>query len=172
MKVNYNNESISIYKLGQLSGCPLTSLYRAYHSGLRCGDAIVKEARKNLVEHEGKWISKSKLCSITQSELRKVQRRLKAGVSVNDAVVDKKDRRGATKSAKLSPSDALNIYASLFWKEKTQTQIASEFGVHCSTISDIWRHKRWGWLTAPLRYSLEQTKQQSELNPPNAGIKK
>jgi len=160
MKVIYNNESISIYKLGQLSGCPLSTLYRAYHSGLRCGNEIIKEARKHLVEHEGKWISKNKLCTITQVNFGKVQRRLKAGVSVKDAVGDKKDRRGTTKSAKLSPSDVLNIYASLFWKEKTQTQLASEFGVHCSTISDIWRHKRWGWLTAPLRYNLEQTNQQ------------
>lgn len=155
MKVEYQGERVSIYRLGQLSGCPLTSLYRGYHNGLRTGEELVSEAQKHLVEYKGKLITKNKLCAITKSDYRSVGRRLKAGVATEDAVTDLVDRRGATKSAKLSPSEVLNIYVALFRKEKSQGLIATELGIHQSTVSDIWRHKRWGWLTAPLRHELE-----------------
>lgn len=155
MIVEYQGKLVSIYRLGQLSGCPLTSLYRAYHNGIRSGDELVSNVQKHLVEYKGKLITTRKLCKFTKSNYRSVQRRLKAGIAMDDAVVDLVDRRGATKSAKLSPSEVLNIYVVLFKKEKSQVLIAAEFGVHQSTVSDIWRHKRWGWLTAPLRYELE-----------------
>ncbi|AZS26265.1 hypothetical protein [Vibrio anguillarum] len=157
MKIEYQGEMISIYKLAKLSGCALTSLYRAYHLGIRSGDELVAEARKHLVEYNGEFITTRKLCSLTQSDYRKVKRRLNAGVTADNATLDRIDRRGATKAAKLSPSEVLNIYVWLFRKEKTQGVIATEFDIHPSTVSDIWRHKRWGWLTAPLRYELELT---------------
>lgn len=155
MKVEYQGEWVSIYRLGKLSGCPLTSLYRAYHNGLCTGEEMVAEVQKHLVEYKGKLVTTRKLCLLTKSDYRSVQRRLKAGVSTDDAVADLVDRRGCTKSAKLSPSDVLTIYVSLFSKSKSQGLIATEFGIHQSTVSDIWRHKRWGWLTAPLRHELE-----------------
>lgn len=155
MKVQYQGELISIYKLGKLSGCPLTSLYKAYHNGLRSGDELVAEAQKHLIEYNGKLITTRCLCSLTDSNYGRIRRRLKAGIAADDAVTDLVDRRGTTKLAKLSPSDVLQIYKSLFKKEKSQVLIASEFGVHQATVSDIWRHKRWGWLTSPLRHELE-----------------
>lgn len=155
MRVEYQGEQVSIYELGKLSGCPLTSLYRAYHKGLRTGEALVTEAQKHLIEYKGKLITIRKFCLITRSDYRSVRRRLKAGLSLEAAAADLVDRRGATKSAKLSPSNVLSIYVSLFRKEKSQGLIAIEFGIHQSTVSDIWRHKRWGWLTAPLRHELE-----------------
>ena len=161
MKVEYRGELVSIYRLGKLSGCPLTTLYRAYHKGLRTGEELVVEARKHLIEYKGELITTRKLCLITKSDYRSVKRRLKAGVATEKAVADLIDRRGgASKVSKLSPSDVLYIYATLFKKEKTQRLLAIEFGIHQSTVSDIWRHKRWDWLTAPLRYELELGKNQ------------
>lgn len=157
MIVNYQGKQVSIYRLGKLSGCPLTTLYRAYHKGLRTGESLISEAQKHLVEYEGQLITVKKLCSITNSDYRAVLRRVKAGVDPQSAVLDKVDRRGSTKAAKLTPSDVLGIYVTLFRKEKSQRVIASEFGIDQSTVSDIWRHKRWGWLTAPLRHELELT---------------
>lgn len=157
LKIEFQGELVSVYRLGKLTKCPLTSLYRAYHNGFRTGEELVAETKKHLVEFKGQWITKRKLCQITKSDYRSVQRRLKAGVKTENAVADLIDRRGATKSAKLSPSEVLSIYIALFKKEKSQGLIAAEFGVDQSTVSDIWRHKRWGWLTASLRYELERS---------------
>ena len=117
---------------------------------------MIKEAQKHLIMYEGKLITVRKLCLLTKSDYRSVQRRLKAGMSPEKAAADLVDRRGNAKNVLLVPSQVLTIYAMLFNGEKTQTLIAKEFNVHQSTISDIWRHKRWDWLTAPLRYELEQ----------------
>lgn len=155
MKVEYHGELISVYQLGKRSGVPLSSLYRAYRKGLRNGDDLIREATKHLIDYQGERITTRQLCLKTRSDYRSVKRRLNAGVATEDAVADLTDHRGGTKSAKLSPSDVLTIYAWLFRKEKTQGQIAKAYGIHQSTVSDIWRHKCWDWITAPLRYALE-----------------
>ncbi|EPM4498004.1 hypothetical protein ACTJ26_004168 [Vibrio parahaemolyticus] len=95
------------------------------------------------------------LCAATDTSYRRVLRRLKAGIPAEKAIKDNVDRRGKNCASKLSPSEVLRIYELLFTKQVCQHTLAEEYGVHQSTISDIWRHKRWGWLTAPLRYQLE-----------------
>lgn len=161
ISVEYQDEQVSIYKLGKLSGIPLTTLYRAYRNGFSTGDELiaeakrVAEAKKQLVEYKGEFMTIQALCSKTKSNYGSVKRRLDSGMSAEQAVSDSTDRRGVSKATKLSPSDVMNIYVRLFNKEASQTLIANEYGVHSSTISDIWRHKHWGWLTSALRYQLE-----------------
>ena len=156
MKVTYQGKEVSIYRLGKLTGCPLTSLYRAQKKGFVTGEELVEEARKHLIQYKGELITVRKLCLLTRSDYRSVKRRLESGLPVERAVADLVDRRGGTKKTKLTPSEVLVIYTTLFKKEKTQKCVAQEFGVHQATVSDIWRHKRWDWLTSPLRFQLEQ----------------
>ncbi|EGQ9770299.1 hypothetical protein FWP32_22885 [Vibrio alginolyticus] len=155
MSVQYQGQSMSVYRLAQLTGYPMTSLYRAYHKGLRTGEELLAEATKHLVTYQGKVMTARQLCAATDTSYRRVLRRLKAGVPAEKAVKDNVDRRGTNCASKLSPSEVLRIYELLFTKQVCQHTLAEEYGVHQSTISDIWRHKRWGWLTAPLRYQLE-----------------
>lgn len=156
MRVKYDGKWLSIYQLSKITACPLTSLYRAYHDGIHDGEELVKEVRKNLVEYNGEFMSTHKLSEISGSDYRKVRRRINAGLSAKEAISSAK----ASKSNVIAPSiltanDVLKIYTMLFYKEKTQTAIALSYGVHQSTISDIWRQRRWKWITAPLRYMLE-----------------
>ncbi|MGX9997914.1 hypothetical protein [Vibrio sp. JZG120] len=37
MSIQYQGQSMSVYRLAQLTGYPMTSLYRAYHKGLLTG---------------------------------------------------------------------------------------------------------------------------------------
>ncbi|HHX8304307.1 TPA: hypothetical protein ACVOZG_002414 [Vibrio diabolicus] len=129
----------------------MTSLYRAYHKGLRTGEELLAEATKHLVTYQGKVMTARQLCAATDASYRRVLRRLKAGVPAEKAVRDNVERRGKNSASNLSPS----IYELLFSKQVCQHTLAEEYGVHQSTISDIWRHRRWGWLTAPLHYQLE-----------------
>lgn len=93
----------------------------------------------------------------TSANYRRIKRRLKAGISLQDAMADKKNRAGNTSQfAKLTPSQAIEIYMACFYRKKTQQKIAKEYGIHQSTVSDIWRHKRWGWLTSVVRFDLEK----------------
>ncbi|EPN4980223.1 hypothetical protein [Vibrio diabolicus] len=48
MSVQYQGQSMSVCRLAQLTGYPLTSLYRAYHKGLRTGEELLAEATKHL----------------------------------------------------------------------------------------------------------------------------
>ena len=157
-KVKYRGDEISIYRLGQLSNLPTTTLYRHFHAGIDDGEELVKKAREHLVEYKGKFITRRQLCIRTHSDYRSVNRRLNADVPVEKAISDIVDRRGRAWSTRLTPSNVMAIYTTLFFKEKTQTALAKEYGVHQTTICDIWRHKRWGWLTAPLRFELEENK--------------
>lgn len=50
-------------------------------------------------------------------------------------------------SAKLSDSAAAEILA-LRGSGRKQAEIAGAFGIHQSTVSDIWRGKRWSWMEA------------------------
>ena len=154
-KVEYQGLMVSIATLGKLSKCSTTSLYRAFHNGFRTGDELVVEVRKHLIEYKGEYISIRKLCLLTDSDYKSVKRRLKAGIPAESAILDLVDRRGAARARKLSASDVLEIYMVLFRKEKTQASVATDYDIHQSTISDIWRHRRWGWLVSPLRYQLE-----------------
>ncbi|PMS91913.1 hypothetical protein [Vibrio parahaemolyticus] len=156
--VQYKGEYISIYRLGQLTNTPLTSLYRAQKKGLTDGRDIVTEAKKHLIKHNGEFVTMSQLVKKSKSSQGALKRRIGAGMTSNEAVNDRIDRRGGrTKSAKLSPTQVLGIYHAVFYKLKTQTLIAHEYGVHPSTVCDIWRGKRWGWLTSPFRHALEQS---------------
>lgn len=141
-----------MYRLGQLSGCPLSSLYRAYRTGLRDGDKILHEARKNLILYKGEWVSLAKAARDLGVSASKLSRRIEAGLPVGCST---KEARGCNQETKLTPSQVLEIYNILFRKQKTQSALAKEFSVHQSTISDVWRHKRWVWLTSPIRYELE-----------------
>jgi DNA invertase Pin-like site-specific DNA recombinase len=107
------------------------------------------------IEYDGELTTVRKVCITTDSNYGFIVRRLKAGMPIEKALVDKVERRG-TRPAKLTPSEVLTIYRLLFLKEKTQSLIAIEFSVKQSTVSNIWRHKRWDWLTSPLRYQLEK----------------
>ncbi|EGQ7810328.1 hypothetical protein I6Y99_004371 [Vibrio parahaemolyticus] len=158
--VQYKGEYISIYRLGQLTNTPLTSLYRAQKKGLTDGRDIVTEARKHLIKHNGGFVTMRQLAKQSKSSQGALKRRIEAGMTTNEAVNDRIDRRGRTKSAKLSPTQVLAIYHAVFYKIKTQALIAQEHGVHQSTVCDIFRGKRWGWLTAPLRHTLEQSQPQ------------
>ncbi len=47
---------------------------------------------------------------------------------------------------KLTDAKARQIREACNWAEMTQRQIAAEFGVSASTVSDIATGKTWGWL--------------------------
>lgn len=155
MKIEYKGEQISIYRLGKLTGVALSVLYRYYHNGMRDGDAMTEKAFNRRVTYQGKRITVRHLAILTGKNYRGLRRRIGGGMTPEEAVNDKKERRGAVGANKLSPSNVMTIYQTVFNKEKTQAQLAKEYGVHQSTISDIWTHRRWGWLTAALRYDLE-----------------
>lgn len=75
-------------------------------------------------------ITPHKLCQQTNSDYRRVKRRMNAGVAVKNAVKKLIDKRAATtKTAKLSPSKVISIYVTLFRKEKGQAVLATEFDV-------------------------------------------
>jgi Helix-turn-helix len=48
---------------------------------------------------------------------------------------------------KLTDAKVRQIREACDWAEMTQRQIAAEFGVSASTVSDIASGKTWGWLT-------------------------
>jgi len=112
--------------------------------------------------NDGVPISVHELCRVKKVDYRKVIRRVKAGIPLETAINYKNEkisplkRSGTLSPYILTPSDVIKIYTLLFNKVKSQTKIANEYGIHPSTVSDIWRHKRWGWLTSPIRYELEQ----------------
>lgn len=157
-KVKYQGNEISIYRLGQLTDLPTTTLYRLFHSGVVDGHELVVKAREHLIEYKGEHITRRQLCLRTHSDYRSVNRRLKADIPVEKAIADIVDRRGGAYRTRLTPSDVLKIYVTLFKKEKSQMVVSREYQVHQSTISDIWRGKRWGWLTSPLRTFLKVVK--------------
>ncbi|MFA0072151.1 hypothetical protein AB4396_00425 [Vibrio cyclitrophicus] len=75
-------------------------------------------------------ITTHKLCQQTNSDYRRVKRRMNTGVAAKNAVGKLIDKRGATtKTAKLSPSEVISIYVTLFRKEKGQAVLATEFDV-------------------------------------------
>ncbi|EGQ9286350.1 hypothetical protein F7U66_10885 [Vibrio parahaemolyticus] len=157
MLVPYKGEQVSIKRLSKLSGCPTRTLYRAYQLGIRDGEGMIKEALKHLVCYKGKYMTVMELSQTTNCNYKQLRRRLQAKIPPEEAVQIKSVTRGSCKeNAKLTPSQVLIIFEALFYKRKTQTGLGKEYNVKPSTISDIWRHKRWGWLTAPLRYELEQ----------------
>lgn len=59
-------------------------------------------------------------------------------------LVPPKYRRGIdVPNAKLSPEAVLDIRQ----RTKMQKEYASQYGICQQTVSDIWRRKRWGWVT-------------------------
>ncbi|PSV00734.1 hypothetical protein [Photobacterium kishitanii] len=159
MAISYKGEMISIYKLSKISGQPPSSLYRGYHRGIKTGEELITFARKHLIEFEGKWVSMKQVCKATNSNSGSIKRRLAAGIPIELAVLDSTERRGRNSiTATLTPSEVIDIYTTLFNKNESQTHLAEQYGVHQSTISDIWRQKRWGWLTSPVRWDLENSK--------------
>ncbi|WGY45241.1 hypothetical protein [Vibrio sp. ABG19] len=161
-KIEYQGELVSISQFGKLTGCPLTSLYRAYHKGIRTSEGLIEAVRGWRVEYQGELVAVSHICRIAKSDHRAVKRRLNAGASAEDAVADLKDRRYCQRGTKLTPSQVMYAYTAIFMKEKTQATVGKELGVAQCTISDIWRHKRWDWLTAPLRHHLEAQAKHSD----------
>ncbi|MFH4456529.1 MULTISPECIES: hypothetical protein [Vibrio] len=80
MSIQYQGQSMSVYRrLAQLTGYPMTSLYRAYHKGLRTGEELLAEATKHLVTYQGKVMSARQLCAATDTSYRRVLRRLNVG---------------------------------------------------------------------------------------------
>lgn len=75
-------------------------------------------------------ITTYKLCQQTNSDYRRVKRRMNASVEAKNALGKLIDKRGATtKITKLSPSEVISIYVTLYRKEKGQTVLATEFDV-------------------------------------------
>lgn len=56
---------------------------------------------------------------------------------------------GRTGTAKLNAVDVLGIL--LLVKTKSQVAVASEFGVHQTSVSNICRRRKWAWLTDGLQ---------------------
>jgi hypothetical protein len=54
---------------------------------------------------------------------------------------------GPAKGRKLTDAKARQIKDAVRWGEATQREIAAEFGVSPSTVSDIATGKTWRWLT-------------------------
>ena len=156
--IKYKGNMVSVYRLGQLTGVPLSTLYRYSRKGMVDGEEMVAKAKESRIEFNGEMLTRHQLAAKTGADYRKIRRRIAAGVSVENAVTDKTDRRGNNQNYRFSPTEVLEIYAALFNKEVSQGFLARKYKVNQSTISDIWRGKHWGWLTAPLRYSLENKK--------------
>ncbi|OBU25580.1 hypothetical protein [Photobacterium aquimaris] len=87
-------------------------------------------SKKHLIEYVGKMITTHKLCQQTNSDYRRVKRLMNAGVAAKNAVGKLIDKRVATtKTAKLSPSEMISIYVTLFRKENGQVMLATKFNV-------------------------------------------
>lgn len=139
-----------------MTGVPMTNLYRSRDKGFKTGEEIVKDATSRLINHNGKMATLKDIASSMGVDPRKLKRRMDAGAVAGGEIKAVQDARGRTpKTATLTPSEVIDIYFMLFTKQKTQKLIAKEMGVHQTTISDIWRGKRWGWITSPIRFELE-----------------
>lgn len=88
---------------------------------------------------------------------RRARQRADAGSPPRDALKGAGNGCDGNQSIRVSPTTVLEIYTALFYRQKSQLALAKEYGIAQSTISDIWRHESWRWLTAPLRYRLEQS---------------
>jgi len=53
---------------------------------------------------------------------------------------------GPARGRKLTDAKARQIRDACDWGEMTQRQVAAEFGVSASTVSDIINGRTWGWL--------------------------
>jgi len=53
---------------------------------------------------------------------------------------------GPAKGRKLTDAKARQVKQACAWSEMTRRQIAAEFGVSPSTVSDIASGRTWGWL--------------------------
>ena len=161
----YKGKVVSIYKLAQLSGLPRTPMYTVHKKGVTDGEAIIAAVKNKLHECDGRYVNLKELCAIKNVDYRAVCRRLHSGGTLEQALsYNGLDRRGDNTIPKLTGSQILYVYEKLFKKESTQGKLARELGVNQSTISDVWRHNSWAWLTSPLRHQLELELQEQQSN--------